>query len=135
MLQEDIERELNNWALWRAGGLALVRGSLVTDYAPVETRYREAVVPVLAGDAVTVEAIVLALQPKELREALFAQYLRIDRKGRRLLSSWNQGQIARALEMSTRTFERQLELARKAVGVGLTARRQRTKRLRSAAEA
>ena len=114
----------------------MMRGSsLVTNYAPIETRYREAVVPVLAGDAATVEAIVLALEPADLRVVLFAEYLRIDKHGQRFRSTWNQRQIARALDMAERTYKRHLDLARKAVGIALTARRQRTRRLRAAAEA
>ena len=127
MLVEDLERELQNWALWRcAGGWAYTRGSagLVADYSPIATRYREAVVPVLSGAANDVDVVVNRLET-ELRAVLYAQYLRIDQIGRRIPSSFAIGQIARALQVPCRTFERHLAAARQAVSDGLHANRRR----------
>lgn len=128
MLQDDLERELNNWALWlAAGGWGYTRGSLglVTNYSPVPTRYREATIPVLAGAASDVDGIVTRLTA-ELRAVLYAKYLRADPAGRRLPPSLTVVQMARAIGVSCRTFERRLADARQRVGDELTAMRQRS---------
>lgn len=127
MLQEDLERELNNWAMWlAAGGWGYMRGSLglVTNYSPVETRYREATVPVLGGAATDVDGIVNRMMT-EWKAVLYAKYLRVDPSGRRLPPSLTTEQMARALRLSRSTFSRRLDDARKRVGDELTAMRQR----------
>jgi hypothetical protein len=135
VLVEDVERELRNWALWRlAGGWAYQRGShVVVDYSPVATRYKESTVPVLGGAATDVDDIVQGLEGTQ-RAALYAHYLGVSQRGRRIPATFRVFQVARELGYAERTYQRYLEQGRKAVGDRLSERRRRTAALRSSGE-
>lgn len=126
MIAEDLELELLNWSLWLlAGGWGYTRNALtssaglVTRYSPIETRYREARVPVRAGAAADVDRLVCAL-PADLRVVIYAEYLHIDANGRQLPSYFKQEETAAALDTSLRTYERNLAKARGALSEAMT---------------
>lgn len=137
MPDDEVERELRNWALWySSGGWMAMRssGSISPIYAPEGQRYREAAVPILAGAAWDVDTIVGGL-PAEQKEALHAWYLALDPAGRRIPSVMTVRQVARRLGCAESTYRRRVEDARKRVGDELAAKRRRMEQARLIARA
>lgn len=131
MLRENLERELQNWALWRTGGgwLDVWNSCNISPvYEPESVRNRESKVPVLAGAATDVDSIVALLDPA-WRTALYAEYLQLDRYGRRIPASFSQARTAQHLHLSERTYKRNLDEARNAVGDRLSDKRRRRERV------
>lgn len=122
--EAELERRLQNWARWHAGGGGDGRGVMVggsrgvsSIYAqrPLGRRsgYRVASVPVLVLDAQEVERATHRLDV-EFGDALTAWYRR---RGpapsyQRFDATWTQEEIAAALGCSRSTFGRRLAVAR-----------------------
>lgn len=134
MLNEDVERMLNNWALWRVGGGPNGVGYATTDYS-LEGRGRRAelAMPVINGEAIDVDNLVERL-PFEQRQALHARYLgellrdaeAVARKaGIRIPASYTVAQVARLLRTSEDTYLRRQAAGRRAVSEGYRALRMR----------
>lgn len=136
MLPEDIELELQNWALWKGSGgwFGMFSSAAISPiYAKDGSRYRESVVPIRAGAAADVDNLVRVLA-RELREALHACYLREDPRGRLIPSIWTLRRVAGVLGCSDDTYRRRVNQARRLVGDGLAARRRRTEVMRATRE-
>lgn len=116
MTDDELERRLQGWALWRAGsGRGRGSGTTSTIYFQRVTRQRycsEDVTPAprIDGEAMDVDGIVASLT-EEMRAVLTEVYV----TGRR------QDEVARALKISLSTVKRRLKGGRMAVHVGLRA--------------
>jgi len=123
--ESEVERRLQNWARWWAGGCVDGRGgdaggsrgvSSIYAQRPVGQRsgYRIASVPVLALDAQQTQAAIDTLH-ETLADALVAWYRRVgpppDRQ--RFYSTDSQEAIADALGISRRTFVYRLGASRR----------------------
>lgn len=114
MTDDELERRLHGWALWRNGsGKGRSSGTTSSIYFQRVTRQRycsEDVTPPprIDGEAMDVEGVVSALAP-DLRDVLTEVYLR-DRY---------QEDAARALQISLSTLKRRLKGGRTAVHAGL----------------
>jgi DNA-directed RNA polymerase specialized sigma24 family protein len=129
-IEEDTERLLENWALFREGGVSIAGRSgedlVSSGYDPEQWQrasgYREARVPVLVADALEVDAVILSLDVDQ-RVALNAHYRYRGPLGELIPSHFTHAQIAEELRLGTRTFERHLQYGRRAVWNGYNARR------------
>lgn len=132
MIDEDeIERRLQNWARWLAGGHP---DGKRTTYEPgrivrsnYQARgYRQAIVPLLVLDAQETAAAVACLPPEPF-VAIHAWYRRRLPNGIWLDASWSQIEIAACLHCSRTTFWRRVVAGREGVAAALALRRRRGK--------
>lgn len=128
MIESEIERMLNNWALWSAGGgLAAHCAVSVYDLGGRGTR-AASTMPVIDGEAMDIDAIIKTLEFEE-RQALHARYKRevlvepmLKRRVRevrlrnpRIPGSFTDEQVARLLRTSNSTYKRRWQSARREV--------------------
>src|SRR6185437_16457026 len=75
-IDDDIERRLLNWGLWRGGGLDYAQANASDEtfdgYGTGSRGYRETRMPVLAGEAIDTDRAIHRLA-EDLQEALRAQ--------------------------------------------------------------
>lgn len=132
MTEDGAEQALHNWAMWRCGGalLGLMCSADISGVYTPEDRYREATVPILAGEASDVDDIVNTLQ-QPIKEALYAYYLYINPMGKRIPSHYTAQQVARELGCGATTYYDRLTKGRKAVGDELSWKRRRMEQVRA----
>jgi hypothetical protein len=129
-LDDDLERRLLNWARWKLAGGELSRslieraasGAGVFGDGARGTGYREAVMPILAGEALETDRAVIGLE-LEQRAAIRGWYLGALPDGSRMPVPWVQADLARRLGYTLRSFERLLAGSRQAIAAALVARR------------
>lgn len=119
-VDDELERRLENWALWYWSGGRERRVSSVYGLARVSLRY-SAPLPIINGEAMDTDSAVQRIDAR-LRDALRARYLRLAPKGHEI-RSLSEVQVAAALLVSYDTYLRDLAKGRRAVRDELQAAR------------
>jgi hypothetical protein len=123
--QDDIERRLDNWVLWRGGntrsGLGFPSSSPITRIGMVSERYASDRIPYMAGEAFDTDCAIGMLKP-EYRAAIEWHWLRAPLA--------RNGELAKLLGCCRNTVATRLQAAKHALADMLAA--QRIARQRSA---
>lgn len=114
MLDDDLERRLDNWARWYWAGHARGRAtSSIYHQAARSRRWGETPMPIINGEALDTDTAVHHLDPP-LRDALRARYLRLVPDGH-TVRSLSEIQVAAAMLISYDTYRRRLLQAQAAL--------------------
>ena len=118
MTRDEYDRLMRNWVRWHdSGGDCSISGV----YSGMVFDTRETRFSVSEGEAADIFKFVLALR-QELREAIYAHWLRLGPDGR-WLGSIPEDRIAKRLGCVDSTYRRRLDLARRAICTAWTDRR------------
>ena len=121
---DDLERRLDNWALWSWTGHTRGRGtSSIYHQAARSRRDGETPMPIINGEAIDTDTAIYHLEA-DLRDALRAHYLRLAPAGY-TMRTLSEIQVAAALFVSYATYRRRLIRGRAALRDALWARRHR----------
>ena len=113
-VEEDLERRLENWALWYWGGGVGSRGvASIYGFGARPRRYGDTPVPVINGEAIDTDNAVHRLNV-DLQAVLRARYLRVAPAGY-TMRTLSEIQVAAALYVSYATYLRRQRVAKAAL--------------------